>query len=34
MGSLTWKMYPPTLILFLLCNVASSVEITPENAEK
>jgi len=33
MGSLTWKMYPPTLILFLLCNVASSVEISPENAK-
>jgi len=33
MGSLPWKMYPPTLILFLLCSVASSVEITPENAK-
>jgi len=34
MGSLPWKMYPPTLILFLLCNVASSVEIPPDNAKK
>merc|ERR1711953_1269053 len=34
MGSLTWKMYPPTLILFLLCHVASSVEIPPDNAKK
>merc|ERR1711953_1124777 len=33
MGSLTWKMYPPTLILFILFNVASSVKIPP-NAEK
>merc|ERR1712119_273096 len=32
MGSLTGKMYPPTLILFLLYNVASSVTIPPENA--
>jgi len=34
MGSLHWKMYPPTLILFLLCHVASSVEIPPDNAKK
>jgi len=34
MGSLPWKMYPPTLILFLLCHVASSVEIPPDNAKK
>jgi len=31
MGSLTGKMYPPTLILFLLFNVASSVKIPPRN---
>jgi len=33
MGSLTGKMYPPTLILFLIYNVASSVKISPENDE-
>merc|ERR1711874_179079 len=34
MGSLIGRMYPPTLILFLLCNVASSVKIPPHNDQK
>merc|ERR1711874_534915 len=34
MGSLSEKMYPQTLILFLLHSVASSVEIPPVNAQR
>jgi len=35
MGSLTGTMFPPTWILFLLYNVASSFEIPDqENAKK
>merc|ERR1711874_3119 len=33
MGSLPGKMYPPTLILFLLYNAASSVKIPLDNAD-
>merc|ERR1712183_447257 len=34
MGSLAGKMYPPTLILFLLVNLASSVTIPTDNAKR